>query len=262
MTQTHADAPVAARRRPGYGAQWLLVARLLVAEALRSLLITTAVMLAVVLVGSVVARWRGWQLIASSDLDGLILEVAADDEVVTIVTSVLLVPTTVGIAALVMAIVLAARSRVLIAAGATRASVAIGNLVGVAVMTAYVLLLTAVVMVVVGGGVGGGVGRAAELFGAESTGDLAVLAVRGLGAVLGALVLGATITTVFLRWPWWVGALVLPAAAFVVSLLADRAWPGFADTVGQALDRPGFHLAAAVVTAWVYWLIMRRVPVP
>lgn len=258
MTQTHADAPVAARRRPGYGAQWLLVARLLVAEALRSLLITTAVMLAVVVVGSLVARWRGWQLIATSDLDGLIVEVAADDEVVTVMTSVLLVPTAVGIAALVMAIVLAARSRVLIAAGATRASVAIGNLVGVAVMTAYVVLLTGVVMVVVGGGVG----RAAELFGAESTGDLAVLAVRGLGAVLGALVLGATITTVFLRWPWWVGALVLPAAAFVVPWLADRVWPGLADTVGQALDWPGSDLAAAVVTAWVYWLIMRRVPVP
>ncbi len=257
MTELHADAP-AVTRRSGYAAQWPAVTRLLVSEALRTLLITTATMLAIGVVGTLVARWQGWQMIATSDLDAMSLEVTADGDGVTIVTSLLFVPAGVGIAALVMAIVLAARTRVLIAAGATRASVAIGNLVLVVVMTAYVLVVTAVVLAVVGGGAGG----AAELLGADGNADLVVLAVRGVGAVLMALVAGITITAIFLRWPWWVGALLLPAAAIVLPWLVGWAWPGLADAVGSAIGRPGFDLATAVVTAGIYWLVVRRVPVP
>lgn len=257
MTDLHAEAPAVARPSR-YAGQWPAVTRLLVSEALRTLLITTATMLAIGVVGSLVARWQGWQLIATSDLDAMSLEVTADGGGVTIVTSLLFVPAGVGIAALVMAIVLAARTRVLVAAGATRASVAIGNLVMIVVMTAYVLAVTGIVVAVLGGGVG----EAAELLGADGAGELAVLTVRGVGAVLMALVAGTTITTIFLRWPWWVGALVLPAAAIVLPWLVGRAWPGLADAVGSAIGRPGFDLATAVVTAVVYWVIVRRVPVP
>lgn len=257
MTDLRTDAPVVGRRS-GYAAQWPTVTRLLVAEGLRTLLITTAAMLAIGVVGSLVARWRGWQLMTTSDLDAVSFEVVADSDGVTIVASLLFVPGGVGVAALVMAFVLAARTRVFVAAGATRASVAVGNLVTAFVMTAYVLVVTGIVLAVVAGGVG----RAAELLGAEGAGDLAVLAVRGLGAVLLALVGAITITTVFLRWPWWVGALVLPALAILLPWLVGWALPGLADAVGQAVGRPGFDLATAVVTAAVYWVIVRRVPVP
>ena len=257
MTDLHTDAPVVTRRS-GYAAQGLVVTRLLVSEGLRTLLITTATMLAIGVVGSLVARWRGWQMITTADLDAMSLEVMADGDGVTIVTSLLFVPGGVAIAALVMAIVLAVRTRVLVAAGATRASVAIGNLVTVVAMTAYVLVVTGVVIAVIGGGVA----RAAELLGAEGAADLAELTIRGLGAVLMALVGCTTITTIFLRWRWWVGALVLPAAAILLPLLVGWAWPALADAVGQAIGRPGFDLATAVLTAGLYWLIVRRVPVP
>ncbi|WP_131104605.1 hypothetical protein [Ornithinimicrobium sufpigmenti] len=244
-------------RRDGHPAQWAVLARLLSAEALRSLLITAGVMLVVLVVGSLIARWRGWRLVSMTEPSLVTIEVVADADGVTLIASLFMLPAAVGIAALVMAIVLAARTRVYVATGATRRNVALGHLLTVLVMTACVLLAAVVVLLVVGRGPEG----ARELLQAGSARDVALLSVRGLGAVVLALTAGSAITVLFLRWPWWVGVGILTLLFVVLPLVTRFLLPEVAEAVTAASARWGWGLAGAVVAAGVYWWLMRRVPV-
>ncbi|MFK5634093.1 hypothetical protein [Ornithinimicrobium sp. LYQ103] len=256
MTALQAESTTSAARdaRP---AQWVVMTRLLASDAMRGLLTATGVMLVVLAVGSLIARWQGWQLVSMTDTDMVGIEVVAGQDGVTLVASLFLVPMAVAIAAAVMAVVLAARTRVFLAAGATRRSVATGQLVVLVVMTLYVLAVTAAVLLVVGRGTDG----ALDLVGADGGAGAAVLVVRATGVVLGALTAGSLITALFLRWPWWVGVGALLLVLVVVPGVVEVVWPALADVVQQRFDWWGLDLAAALVTAVVYGLVLRRVPV-
>lgn len=231
------------------------MARILVPEAMRSLLITTGVMLVVLAVGTLIARWRGWQLVEMTQADLAQLEVVVGTDGVTIVASLFLLPAAVGIAALVMAIVLAARTRVYVATGATRGAVAVGHLLTILVMTAYTLLVTAVVLLVVGAA------GARELLGADGAGDLVLLGLQALGSILLALTASSAITVLFLRWPWWVGTGVLILAFVVLPTVAALLLPGAPDVITRVTGWWGWDLALAVLATSVYWWLIRRVPV-
>lgn len=255
MTATSADASTSAappRGRP----QWVSVTRLLASEAMTNLLWATGVMLVIVAVGSLIAWWRGWQLVVETDVDALTVGVTGDADGVRVVMSLFIVVLAVGIAAVVNQIVLASRTRVLVASGATRRSVAIGLLGTLVAMVVYVLVVTALVLLVVGQGATG----AMTVTGAEGGAELARAAVQGAAVLALSMAVGTAIAALFLRWPWWVGTvaltlffMVLPwAVELVVSdvapLTAVRGWWGA-------------ELLAAALAAGVYWLIARRIPV-
>jgi hypothetical protein len=254
MTDTRADRTSVA----AHEVQWRAVARLQVAEAMRSLLITTAVTIVILVAGGLVARWQGWQLMASDDLRGMSLQVEASGDSVVIIASLPLLVGAVGIAALVVAIVVASRTRVLVAAGATRGSVAAGQLVTLAVMTAYVMLVAAVVVAALAPFTGGVDG----MLGVDDPGAVALLALRGVGAVLMALVAATAITAVFLRWRWWVGVVGLVVLGVLVPWLVAAVAPGLGDVVSRFSAWPASDLLLVVPGAVVYWLVVRRVPVP
>jgi hypothetical protein len=120
-----------------------------------------------------------------------------------------------------------------------------------------VVTVTAVALLVVGRGTAG----ALELVGADGGRDVAVLVVRAAGAVLMAVVGATLVTALFLRWPWWVGVATLLLVLVVVPGVVGVVWPTLADLVEGRLDWWGFDLAAAVVTAGAYVLVLLRVPV-
>lgn len=255
-TQTVQTRATGAADRPHRPAQWAVMARLLSAEAVRSLLTATVVMLAVLLVATLVARWQGWQLVEMTETELPLFEVAVDADGVTVIASLLLLPAAVAIGALVMAVVLAARTRVYVATGATRRAVATGHLLTVLVMTGYTLLVTDVVLLVLGDGLEG----ARQLLGADGSGEVALLTVRALAAVVLALVAASAFTVAFLRWPWWVGVVVLALFLTVLPLLLLLV-PALGEAVDAASAWWGWELVWAAVATAAYWWVMRRVPV-
>lgn len=253
MTATRTVTPTTGtQERP----QWRAVAGLLVPEALRNLLWATATMLLFLALGALVARWRGWEL-ASTTWPGTVgVEVTADaDGVLLVVSPVFLVAGAVAAMALVNQVVLAARTRVLVASGATRRSVVLGLFSTLVVMTLYVLLVAAVVLVVAGRGLEGGM----SLVLADDAGDLVLLALRAVGAVAVSLAAATGVVAVFLRWPWWVGTTVI-VASFVLG-----PWLAAEVQVRGLLQAPlgwwGRDLVLAVVIGALTWFVMRRVPV-
>ncbi|MGD8201042.1 hypothetical protein ACQE98_10300 [Ornithinimicrobium sp. W1679] len=258
MTTTSTAAPATSTGlRPPRPAQWAVLTRMLLGAAMNSLLITTGVVLACLAVGVLVARWRGWQLVGMTETDMVGLEVIADGDGVTLVASLFILPVAVGIASVVMAVVLAARTRVYVATGATRRAVATAQLLTVLGSAAYVLLVTAVVLLVVGRGPDG----ALALLQADGAGDVAILGVSALGAVLLGMAGATMITALFLRWPWWVGVGLLLLLFVVLPPVTTFLLPA----VGAAVDRAsgwwGWDLSVAVVVAALFWWILRRVPV-
>lgn len=254
MTTTSTDASATSTtRRPFRPAQWAVMTRILAAQGMRSLFIATGVTFVVLAVGTLIARWRGWQLVAMTETDRVGFEVAADGDGVTIVASLFILPAAVSIAAVVMTIVLAARTRVYVATGATRRSVAVGHLLTILVMAVYVLVVTAVVLLVVGRGFDG----ARELVQADGAGDVATMGIRALFVVTAA----SAITALFLRWPWWVGTGVLVLFLVVLPGLTAFLLPSVAEAVDRASGWWGWDLAVAVVATGAYWWVIRRVPV-
>lgn len=267
MTTTSAAAPATSTGpRPPRPAQWVVLTRMLLGAAMNSLLITTGVVLACLAVGVLVARWRGWQLVGMTETDMVGLEVIADGDGVTLVASLFILPVAVGIASVVMAVVLAARTRVYVATGATRRAVATAQLLTVLGAAAYVLLVTAVVLLVVGRGPDGALALlqadgAGDLLQADGAGDVFTLGVRALGAVLLAMAGATMVTALFLRWPWWVGVGLLLLLFVVLPPVTTFLLPA----VGAAVDRASgwwaWDLSVAVVVAAIFWWILRRVPV-
>ncbi|MGC5585004.1 hypothetical protein [Ornithinimicrobium sp. W1665] len=258
MTTTSTAAPATSTGpRAPRPAQWAVLTRMLLGAAMNSLLITTGVVLACLAVGVLVARWRGWQLVGMTETDMVGLEVIADGDGVTLIASLFILPVAVGIASVVMAVVLAARTRVYVATGATRRAVATAQLLTVLGSAAYVLLVTAVVLLVVGRGPDG----ALALLQADGAGDVATLSVSALGAVLLGMAGATMITALFLRWPWWVGVGLLLLLFVVLPPVTTFLLPA----VGAAVDRAsgwwGWDLSVAVVVAALFWWILRRVPV-
>lgn len=253
---TDTSAPSTTRDRT-LPSQRAVLTRTFTVAGMRSLLITTGVMLVVLAVGALIARWRGWQLVGMTETDMVGLEVITDGDGVTLVASLFILPVAISIAAVVMAVVLAARTRVYVATGATRRTVAVGQLLTLLVMTAYVLLVSAVVLLVVGRGLDG----ARELVQADGAGEVAMMGIRALGTVLLALTAASAITALFLRWPWWVGTGVLILLFVVLPGLTAFLLPSVAETVDRASAWWGWDLASAVVTTGVYWWVIRRVPV-
>lgn len=231
--------------------------RLLLRDAMSYLLSATLWLLLVLAVGGLIARVLGWELIAEQDLETLRLEVMADEDGVRIIGSLFALVIAAGVAAVVIPVVLAARTRVYVAAGATRRSVAVGQLVTVAVVCAYVLVLAAVVLLVAGRGVGG----AMALVGAYDAGELMVVALRATASLLLAMLAGSAIAVMFLRWPWWVGTLVLAALFLIAPVAVAWGWPTFAGRTDDVTAWWAFDLGLALLAAGLYWLILRRVPV-
>lgn len=253
MTTTHAGT--SRQDRP---AQWVAVSRLLTAEALHHLLWAIGVMAAIVVVGSLVAWWQGWQIVpVDTGPAELFVQVTADESGVRVVASWVVVVVGAGIAAIVNQAVLASRTRVLIGAGATRRSVATGLMCSMLAMTAVLLVLTAVVLLVVGGGLGG----APTAAGASSGSELLLLLVR----LTGGLALGMTgamlVVALFQRWHWWVGAVVLALLVWVAPALVAITVPSVWARVEAAAGWWGSGLVLAVVVLVGYWLVARRVPV-
>lgn len=256
MTATSADAPSTPAAPPRERPQWVALTRLLASEAMTNLLWATGVMLVVIAVGSLIAWWRGWQLVVETDVDAVTVGVTGDGDGVRVVLSLFIVVLAVAIAAVVNQVVLASRTRVLVAAGATRGSVAAGLLGTLLAMVVYVLVVTAVVLLVVGQGVTG----AMTVTGAEGTAELAGAAVQGAGMLALSMAVGTAIVALFLRWPWWVGTIVLTlfflAFPWVVGLVISDVAP-----LTAARGWWGAELLAAALAAGVYWLIARRIPV-
>lgn len=257
MSATPADrtaTPTARRRRP---AQWAVMTRMLVPEAMRGLLSMTAVVLFFLAVAALVTRWLDWQVVGTTETDVVGLEVIAGPDGVAVVASLFILPAAGAVGAVVMAVVLAARTRVYVATGATRRAVAVGLLITALVMTGYALLLTAASLLVVGRGLDG----ARELLRADGAGDLALLSLQALGSVLLAVVAASAITVLFLRWPWWVGTGALILILGVLPLVTVVLLPALAQALTTASAWWGWDLALAVLATGVFWWIISRVPV-
>lgn len=252
MTTTQTDprpAPTT-RVRP----QWVTVGRLLAGEALHHLLWAVGVMVAIIVVGSLVARWRGWEIVPVGAGPGdLFVQVTADDVGVRVVASWVIVVVGVGIAAIVNQVVLASRTRVLVAAGATRRSVATGLVLSAVAMTVVLLLLAGVALAVFGDELG----DAGPL---PDTG--AVLLVRLAGSLLLGMGGGMLVVALFQRWHWWVGTVVLAALIWVVPVVLALTLPSVWAAVEAAAGWWGWELSLAVVALGLYWLVARHVPVP
>ncbi len=258
MTTTHADTTTPSARGGRRPPQWAVLTRLILRDALSWLLISALVMLAFLTVGTLVTGWLGWELVRVDDLETLRLEVAAGRDGVRVVGSLFLLVGAAGVAAVVIPIILASRTRVYVVSGATRRSVAIAQLVTVAVLTVCVLLLTAVVLLVVGRGVDG----AMSLLGADGPGDLLLATVRGAASLLTAMLASITIVALYLRWPWWVGTIVLVVVFAVLPPLLALTWPVTGGWLGAASGWWGSEVVTALALAALYWWMMRRLPVP
>lgn len=258
MTTAHAGTTTRSSRRDRRPAQWAVLTRLMLGDALSWLGIAVLVMLAVLTVGTLTTGWLGWELVAVDDLETLRLEVMAGRDGVRVVGSLFLLAGAAGIAAVVIPIVLASRTRVYVVSGATRRSVAVAQLVTVAVLTACVLLLTALVLLVVGRGVDG----AMSLLRADGAGDLLLATVRGAASLLTVMLAGIAIVALFLRWPWWVGTVVLVVVFAVLPPLVALGWPVLGDRLGELSGWWASDAVTALVLAALYWWMVRRVPVP
>lgn len=243
---------------PTAAQQGTALARLMLRDALSWLGISILVMSAFLAAGTLVTGWLGWELVGVDDLDTLRLEVQAGREGVRVVGSLFLLAGAAGIAAIVIPIVLAARTRVYVVSGATRRSVAGAQLVTVAVLTVCVLLVTAVVLLLAGRGIDG----AMSLLRADAAGDLLIATVRGAASLLAAMLAASAIVALFLRWPWWVGTIVLTVIFAVLPWLIRLTWPVVGDGLGAVSGWWGSDVATALVLAALYWWMMRRVPVP
>lgn len=256
MTTTDTTAGSTTGRAATDDRQWWSLARLQVTDALRGLTITALVTLVVLAVMALVSRWQGWDVVVMDEVEwgGPPLLIEGGRTVLWI--SLVVLPISVGIAAIVHAVVGTARSRVYLATGATRRQVTLAHLLTIAVMTAYVLAVAAVVLLVLGRGPDG----ALDILGSEVAGGGVQVAVVALGAVVAPQLAAATITALFLRWPWWVGTSVLVVIFVLLPLVA-----GFLPPLGEALERAdawwGSDLLTAVVLVGVFVGIMRRVPV-
>lgn len=257
MSATPADRTATSTARRHRPAQWAVMTRMLVPEAMRSLLSMTAVVLFFLAVAALVTRWLDWQVVGMTETDVVGLEVITGPDGIAVVASLFILPAAGAVGAVVMAIVLAARTRVYVATGATRRAVAVGLLITSLVMTGYALLLTAVSLLVVGRGLDG----ARELLQADGAGDLALLGLQALGSILLAVVAASAITVLFLRWPWWVGTGALILVFGVLPLLTVFLLPSLTQALETASTWWGWDLALAVLATGVFWWIIRRVPV-
>ena len=236
--------------------QWWALGRLQVADALRGLTVTALVTLAVLGVMALVARWQGWDVVVMDEVEWSGPPLLVEGGRTILWVSLVVLPISVGIAAVVHAVLATARTRVHVASGATRWQVVLAHLLTVAAMTVYVLVVALVVLLLLGSGPGGAV----EILGSETAGGPVPAVVAAVGATVGPMMAAVTITAMFLRWPWWVGTGVLVGFFVVLPMVA-----GLLPAVGEALDRAdawwGSDLLVAVVLTGVFVGIMRRVPV-
>src|SRR5690606_34956336 len=111
MTTTDTTASSTTGRAATDDRQWWSLARLQVTDALRGLTITALVTLVVLAVMALVSRWQGWDLVVVDEVELGELEVPPIQGSVLWVSLVVL-PISVGIAAIVLAVVHTARTRV------------------------------------------------------------------------------------------------------------------------------------------------------
>ncbi|GAA1177271.1 hypothetical protein GCM10009584_18450 [Ornithinimicrobium humiphilum] len=253
MTTT--EIPTA--RTPGAVPQWRAVGRLLTAEALTNLLFTTGVLLGVSGLAALMSWWRGWRLQLDADVDGFLVGFTADGVGAPLISWLLLVAIGVALSGIANVVVLACRTRVLVVAGATRRSIALGLLLTTAATALWSLLVAAVVLLVVGGGVDG----AASLVGADGAGGLALAGLAGLGSYAMLTMLSLLVVALFLRWPWWVGVSALVLVWGLVPLAIALTRPGLAAALDELGDRGATGYAVALVAAALAWLVVRRAPV-
>ena len=238
-------------------AQWVRTTRLLLRDALSYLVSATLVMLVVLGALVVLARWRGWDLALRANLREIGAAVEAGRDGVTIVASIFLLPMAAGVAAVIVPVVLAARTRVHLAAGATRRSLVVAQLLTTVVAAAYVMVLTVLVLLVAGHGVGG----AMAVLDVGSGGELASELAHVTCGLLLAMVLGSAVVALFLRWRWWVGTAVLVLLLLVLPALTSFVSPDLAAAAADAQGWWGGKLVLAALVAAAYWWTMRRVPV-
>lgn len=253
---TTVQAPIGGAPVPPRPAQWIRMTRLLLRDAMTYLVGATLVTGVFLVLGVVLARSFGWQLMTSSDLEEIGAMVRAEEGGVTIVASTFLLAGAAGVAAVVVPIVLATRTRVYVSAGATRRSVAVGQLLSVLTMAAYVLALTVVVLLVAGRGVDGMV----SILGADA-GEATRRLAGVTGLLLTGMAAGSAAVALSLRWPWWVGTTVLVLFLVILPLLGSLALPGTTAWLTEAQGWWGTGLLVAPVLATAYWWLVRRVPV-
>lgn len=231
--------------------QWVSMSRFFLGHALSTMLWTTGVTLAIAVIGASL----GWQVevIVDSDSSIIGLKSGGDD---ALNLWLLLVVASVAIAAVVHQIVLTCLTRVLVAAGATRRSVAVGLGVTAVFHVLYVTAVTVAVLLVIGRNVDG----ARSLLSADSAADLAVLTAQAAGSVAVGLVAAMAVTALFLRWPWWVGAIGLTLAFAVLPALTRLLWPEVGSLLAQPTAWWGSQLLLTLVCAGAFWWLLRRVP--
>ncbi|MBM6544619.1 hypothetical protein JNO54_00470 [Janibacter sp. YIM B02568] len=225
--------------------------RYLVRHALTPLVWTAGVIAALAALVWLLAVVQGWEYEVVDE--GVYFGVEATRDLVTVqgpvgpaAMAALQLIVALAITAVVMAAVVPARhTRVLISSGVTRRSVSIGLLLAllavVAVVTVAVLVLIAL------GGLDG-----LRPGGAVSTTEAWQAAASGLLQLGAAVLLVGAATTLFLRWPWWVGVaagialgLVLMAVGLLLPSLEDGWW---------------WAAFVAVASAAAIVLVLRRVP--
>lgn len=252
MSATTTDVP--ATLVPLGRPQWQRVTRLVLGEAMRNVLWATGITLAVMTIAALIARWRGWEVIVARDMDSLTMQVTEDGDGVRVVWSLLIVAVAVAIAAIANQIVQVTRTKVFLASGATRGSVAVAMLITAAVMLLYVVAVTAVVVLIVGRGLDG----AMSLIGADGGAELATMTVHFVGTLAAGLAAGPAIVALFQRWPTWVGVVILVALGLALPLFSGLT---FGPRLESVIGWWGTDLVMAVVWAGVYWVVARRVPV-
>lgn len=162
-----------------------------------------------------------------------------------------LLPIGVTIAAVVMVTVIAAtRTRVMILAGATRRGIAVGMLAALPVILAYLAVVYGIAALLVGpSNVGSTISSLSV--------DVATLLLGGVLGVASAMLTGMVIVALFQAWPWWVGTIILTAVVAVLPPLLIQVDPGALINLGV-----GWEVLRVVVLVGLYWLLMRRLPVP
>lgn len=235
---------------PTSSAQWLVVTRLLAGQALRSLLVVTGILIAVSLVLYGLGRQFGWRFIEATQ-DEVSVGVIADQDSVSMVVSAALIPLGLSLAAIVVvAVLVATRTRLLITVGLTRHAIPLGTAATMLLAAAGVLLVTAVVVALLG------TSAAFELIGADRSEGATVVATGVSGLAVG-LLGGVTVTVLFLRWPWWIGVLVLAGLSIGLSVVGSTVGLGEASPPEVSWTR----FAVATILAFAYWAMMRRLAV-
>lgn len=236
----------AAVTTPRIRTQWPAIARPIAAGLVAHIAITFGV-LVVILAGYVLGRLSGGSF--SLNLPDFSYTFPGDDAALLGSPAWLLLALGVTIASVVMVVVAAAtRTPSLLGAGATRRDVGLAILAQLPVVLLCLGLVYAITYALMGRQT---VARLITPIGLEP-GQLIVGAALGIVA---AVLTGLVILTLFQRWPWWVGAVVLVVAGVVPPLLILL-------DLSFLAPSPLWDVLRVVLLGALYWLMLRRLPVP